>query len=170
MNSYQRIVPLLIVSVLAVAVLACGARIATEEIIERVETGQGVKPRRTVRVYRVTPIPPLEDLVKIGKVEADEQIEIVGVEITPGVGPPGGCRGPVPCPPRISFMVVATSRNHGPAGTIRTQITIEDPLTGETHTTHVDEFVEHDAQTGPHLGFIVEPKRWIARVEVRVVR
>ena len=34
MNSHQRIVPLLIVSVLAVAVLACGARMATEEIVE----------------------------------------------------------------------------------------------------------------------------------------
>ncbi len=104
-------------------------------------------------LYWVTPAPPLEELVKI----------------TPGVGPPGGCRGPAPCPPHISFMVMATSRNPGPAGTIHTQITIEDPLAGKTHTTHVDEFVDHNAQTGPHLGFIVEPKRWIAHVEVRVV-
>ena len=123
-----------------------------------------------MRLYWVRPVPPLEELVRIGNVEADAQIEVAQVEITPGVGPPGGCRGPAPCPPRISFMVVATSRNHGPAGTIRTQITIEDSLTGEIHTTHVDEFVEHDAQTGPHLGFIVEPKRWIAHVEVRVVQ
>lgn len=117
----------------------------------------------------VTAYPPLQELVKIHKVEADDQIEIAKVEILPGFGLQVDRPGSTPRPPQMSFTIVATSRNKGPAGTIRTQITIEDPLTGETKTTGVDEFVESGGMTGPHLGFFVEEKPWAAYVEVHVV-
>jgi len=137
-------------------------------VIERVETEEGIEIRRTVRQYALGP--PLEELVRIQEVEADDQIEITKVEILPGVGLQVDRPGSTPRPPQISFIIVATSQNKGPASTIRTQITIEDPLTGEKKTTGVDEFVESGGMTGPHLGFFVEQKPWVAYVEVRVVR
>ena len=140
------------------------------EIGEKVETEEGVEIRTTIWRYVVTPAPPLEELVKIQKVEADDQIEIAKIEILPGlelgVDVPGSIPGP---PQKMSFRIVATSQNKGLASMIRTQITIEDPSTGEKHTTGIDEFVDSGGMTGPHLGFFVEEKPWVAYVEVRVV-
>jgi len=143
------------------------------EIGQKVETEEGVEIRRTVRRYVVTPVPPLEEAVKVQKVETDDQIEIVGIDITPG---PGACvqilkPGSTPGPPNhMCFNVWVTSRNKGPARTIRTRITIKDPLTGEEHTAKLDEFIGSGGTVRPGLGFHVEPKRWVAYVEVRVVR
>ena len=141
-----------------------------EEIVERVETEEGVEFRRTVREYVVTPAPPLEEAVKVQKVETDDQIEIVGIDITPGPGcleivKPGWTPGP----PKMCFGVWVTSRNNGPARTLRTRITIEDPLTGEKHTAELDDFIGSGGTVRPGLGFHVDQKRWVAYVEVRVV-
>lgn len=141
-----------------------------EEIVERVETEEGVEFRRTVREYVVTPFPPLDEAVKIQKVETDDQIEIVGIDL--GYGP--GCiqifkPGSTPLPPHMCFNVWVTSRNNGPARTLRTRITIEDPLTGEKHTAELDDFIGSGGTVRPGLGFHVEPKRWVVYVEVRVV-
>jgi hypothetical protein len=141
-----------------------------EEIMEKVETEEGVEIRRTVREYLVTPFPPLEEAVKIQKVETDDQIEVVGIDL--GYGP-GSIQffkpGSTPPPPHMSFNVWVTSRNNGPARTLRTRITIEDPLTGEKHTAELDDFIGSGGTVRPGLGFHVEPKRWVAYVEVRVV-
>jgi len=142
-----------------------------EEIFEKVETEEGVEIRRTVREYVITPFPPLEEAVKIQKVETDDQIEVVGIDL--GYGP-GSIQlfmpGSTPPPPHMSFNVWVTSRNNGPARTLRTRITIEDPLTGEKHTAELDDFVGSGGTVRPGLGFSVEPKRWVAYVEVRMVR
>ena len=140
------------------------------EIGERVETEEGVEIRRTIWRYVVTPAPPLEEAVKVQKVETDDQIEIVGIDITPGPGcleviEPGWTPGP----PKMCFNVWVTSRNKGPARTLRTRITIEDPLTGEKHTAELDDFIGSGGTVAPGLGFHVEQKRWVAHVEVRVV-
>jgi len=144
-----------------------------EEIIEKVETEEGVEIRRTVREYVVTLALPLDEAVKIQKVETDDQIEIVKIDITPGGG---ACLqvvepGSTPPPPHMCFSILVTSRNKGPARTIRTRITIEDPSTGKKHTTGFDEFVDSGGTISPPLlGFHVEQKRWVAHVEVRVIR
>ncbi len=142
-----------------------------EEIMEKVETEEGVEIRRTVKEYLVTPFPPLEEAVKIQKVETDDLIEIVGIDITPGTAACSGSREPgwTPGPPQMCFGVWVTSRNNGPARTLRTRITIEDPLTGEKHTAELDDFIGSGGTVRPGLGFSVEPKRWVAYVEVRVV-
>lgn len=140
-----------------------------EEIIEKVEMEEGVEIRKAVREYVVTPAPPLEEFVKIQKVETDDQVEITKIEILPGFGLQVDRPGSTPRPPQMSFRIVVTSRNKGPASTIRTQITIEDPSGGEKHATRVDEFVDSGGTTGPHLGFFVEEKPWVAYVEVRVI-
>jgi hypothetical protein len=141
-----------------------------EEIVERVETEEGVEFRRTVREYVVTPAPPLEEAVKIQKVETDDQIEIVGIDL--GYGP-GSIQlfmpGSTPPPPHMSFNIWVTSRNNGPARTLKTRITIEDPLTGEKHTTELDDFIGSGGTVRPGLGFHVDQKRWVVYVEVRVV-
>lgn len=141
------------------------------EKVEIVETEEGAEIRETVRGYVVTPAPPLEEAVKVQKVETDDQIEIVGIDITPGTAACSGSREPgwTPGPPQMCFMVWVTSRNNGPARMIRTRITIEDPLTGEKHTAELDEFVGSGGTVRPGLGFHVEQKRWVAHVEVRVV-
>jgi len=142
------------------------------ERVEIVDTEEGAEIRETVREYYVvTPVPPLEEAVKVQEVETDDQIEIVGIDITPGTAACSGIREPgwTPGPPNMCFGVWVTSRNNGPARTLRTQITIEDPLTGEKHTTGVDEFVDSGGTTSPGLGFFAEPKSWVVYVEVRVV-
>jgi len=140
------------------------------EIGERVETEEGFEIRRTIWRYLVTPAPPLEEAVKIQKVEANDQIEIVGIDITPGTS----CLEVIepdwtPHPPKMCFNVWVTSRNKGPARTLRTRIMIEDPLTGEKHTAELDDFIGSGGTVRPGLGFHVEQKRWVVHVEVRVV-
>ena len=168
---------LLTIISLCMAVISCQPSEVTqtpmvmvEEIVERVETEEGVEIRRTVREYVVTPALPLDEAVKIQKVEADDQIEIVGIDL--GYGP--GCvqvfkPGSTPGPPHMCFNVLVTSRNNGPARTLRTRITIEDPLTGEKHTAELDDFIGSGGTVRPGLGFHVEQKRWVVHVEVRVV-
>ncbi len=140
------------------------------EIVERVETEEGVEFRTRVVEYVVTPFPPLEEAVKVQRVETDDQIEIVGIDITPGPGcleirKPGWTPGP----PTMCFGVWVSSRNNGPARTLKTRITIEDPLTGEKHTAELDDFIGSGGTVSPGLGFHVDQKRWAVYVEVRVV-
>jgi hypothetical protein len=141
------------------------------EIGEKVETDEGVEIRTRVVQYVVTPVPPLEEAVKVQKVETDDQIEIVGIDITPGTAACSGIREPgwTPGPPNMCFGVWVTSRNNGPARTLKTRITIEDPLTGEKHTAELDDFIGSGGTVRPGLGFHVAQKRWVAYVEVRVV-
>lgn len=141
------------------------------EIVERVETEKGVEIRTRVVEYVVTPFPPLEEAVQIQRVETDDQIEIEGIDITPGPGcveiiKPGWTPGP----PKMCFGVWVTSRNNGPARTLKTRITIEDPLTGEKHTAELDDFIGSGGTVRPGLGFHVDQKRWMVHVEVREVR
>jgi len=140
------------------------------EIVERVETEKGVEIRTRVMEYVVTPAPPLEEAVKIQKVETDDQIEIMGIDITPGPGCVEVIKpGWTPGPPKMCFEVWVTSRNNGPARTLKTRITIEDPLTGEKHTTELDDFIGSGGTVRPGFGFHVAQKRWVVHVEVRVV-
>ncbi len=140
------------------------------EMEEKVETEEGIEIRTRVVQYVITPAPPLEEAVQIEKVETDDQIEIVGIDITPGPGcieviKPGWTPGP----PKMCFNVWVTSRNNGPARTLKTRITIEDPLTGEKHTAELDDFIGSGGTVRPGLGFHVAQKHWVVHVEVRVV-
>jgi hypothetical protein len=144
--------------------------VMVEEIVERVETDEGIEIRTTVVQYVVTPFPPLEEAVKVQKAETDDQIEIIGIDL--GYGP--GCiqifkPGDTPSPPHMCFNVWVASRNNGPARTLKTRITIEDPLTGEKHTAELDDFIGSGGTVRPGLGFHVAQKHWVVHVEVRVV-